>query len=63
MEDDVATPLNHPIVPIEEEEFEETLIDMNVYQRLREEELSRRVVHTRIDVRHGIVNCLLTHMP
>jgi hypothetical protein len=46
MADDVVTPSNPPIMPIEEEELEETPLDMNVSQQLREEESSRRVVRT-----------------
>jgi hypothetical protein len=36
MADDVATPSNPPIAPIEKEELEETPFDVNVSQRLRE---------------------------
>ncbi len=57
MADDVATPSNPPVAPIEKEELEETPLDVNVSQRLREEEPSKKVV------RHGIVNYFLTHMP
>jgi hypothetical protein len=46
MADDVATPLNPIVTPIEQEELKETLLDVNVSQRLREEEPSRRVVRT-----------------
>jgi hypothetical protein len=59
MADDVATPSNLPIAPVEKEKFEDALLDeapfdeapldINVFQRLREEEPSRRVVHTRIN--------------
>jgi hypothetical protein len=49
MADDVATPSNPPVSLIEKEKLEETLLDMNVSQRSREEELSKRVVHTRVD--------------
>jgi hypothetical protein len=49
MVDDVATPLNPPVTPVEQEELEETLLDMNVFQRPCKEESSRRVVHTRVD--------------
>jgi hypothetical protein len=49
MADDVVTPLNLPIAPIEKEELDETPFDVNVFQRLREEEPSRRVVCTRLD--------------
>jgi hypothetical protein len=49
MADDVATPSNPPIAPVEQEEFEEASLDVNVFQRPHEEEPSRRVVHTRVD--------------
>jgi hypothetical protein len=49
MVDDVATPLNPPIAPVEQEELEEMLFDVNVFQRPRKKEPSRRVVCTRVD--------------
>jgi hypothetical protein len=49
MADDVATPLNPLVTLIEQEELEEAPFDMNVSQRLRKEESSRRVVHTQVD--------------
>jgi hypothetical protein len=49
MVDDVVTPLNPPIAPIEEEKLEETLFDVNVSQRSHEEETSRKVVHAQVD--------------
>ncbi len=49
MVDDVVTPSDSLVAPIEKEELEEVLLDMNVSQRLREEELSRRMMRTRID--------------
>ncbi len=49
MADDVATPLDSPVAPIEKEEFEETPLNVNVSQWSREEEPSRRVVHIRVD--------------
>ncbi len=50
MADDVATPSNALIAPVDKEEFEEILLDevaleVNVSQRSREEP-SRRVVRT-----------------
>jgi hypothetical protein len=53
MADDVTTPLNPPIAPINKVELEEAPIDkvmleVNVSQRSHEEKPSRRVVHTRI---------------
>ncbi len=49
MVDDVATPSNPQVAPIEKEELEEAPLDMNVFQQLCEKELSRRVVRTRIN--------------
>jgi hypothetical protein len=49
MADDVITPLNPLIAPVEHEEFEEAPLDVNVSQRSHEEEPSRRVVRTRVD--------------
>jgi hypothetical protein len=48
MVNDVATPSNLPIALVEEEELEETPLDVNVSQLLRKEEPSIIVVHTRI---------------
>jgi hypothetical protein len=49
MADDVTTPLNPPIAPIEEEKLEEAPLDVNVSRRSREEKSSRRVVRTQVD--------------
>jgi len=49
MVDDVATPLNPLGSLVEKEELEEVVLDMNVFQRSREEEPSRRVVRTQVD--------------
>ncbi len=49
MADDVTTPSNPLVSPVEKEELEEAPLDMNVSQRLREEKPSRRVVRTRVD--------------
>jgi hypothetical protein len=49
MADDVITPSNPPIAPIEDEKLEETPLNVNVFQRSREEEPSRKVVRTRVD--------------
>jgi hypothetical protein len=48
MANDVATPSNLPIL-IEKEELKEAPLDVNVSQWSREEELSRKVVRTRVD--------------
>jgi hypothetical protein len=49
MADDVATPLNPLVAPVEQEEFEEAPFDVNVFQRSHEEEPSRQVVRTQVD--------------
>jgi hypothetical protein len=49
MADDVATPSNPPVALVEQEELEETSLDVNVSQRPCEEEPSRRVVCTQVD--------------
>jgi hypothetical protein len=49
MADDVATPSNPPVTPVEQEELEEASLDLIVSQRPREEEPPRQVVHTRVD--------------
>jgi hypothetical protein len=53
MADDVATPSNAPVAPIDKEELEEVPLDevaleVNVFQQSREEEPSRKVVRTRV---------------
>ncbi len=50
MVDDVTTPLNLPVAPVEEEKLEEALLDMNVSQQSRKEKSSRRMVLTRSQV-------------
>jgi hypothetical protein len=54
MADDVVTPSNPPVAPVDKEElkktpFDEVTFEVNVFQRPREEELSKRVVRTRVD--------------
>jgi hypothetical protein len=49
MVDDAATPSNPSIAPIEEEELEEALLDVNVSQRSCEEKPFRRVVCIQVD--------------
>jgi hypothetical protein len=53
MADDVATPSNPPVAQVDKKELEEASLDevafeVNVSQRSREEEPSRRVVRTRV---------------
>ncbi len=48
MADDDTTPSNPPIAPVQQEELEEALLDLNVSQRPREEEPPRRVVRTQV---------------
>ncbi len=49
MADDVATPLNLPVAPVEQEELGEASLDMIVSQWLCEEEPPRRVVRTQVN--------------
>jgi hypothetical protein len=54
MVDDVATPSNPPVAPVDKEELEEAPLDevaleVNVSQRSCEEKPSRKVVRTRVD--------------
>jgi hypothetical protein len=54
MADDVVTPSNPPVAPVDKEELEEAPFDkvaleVNVSQGPCEKEPSRRVVHTRVD--------------
>jgi hypothetical protein len=63
MADDVATPSNPPVAPIEQEELEEVLLDVNVSQRPHEKKPSSGWCALELIVRHGIIDYLLTHMP
>jgi hypothetical protein len=49
MADDVVTPSNPLVSLVEKEKLEEAPLDVNVFQRSREEEPSRRLVRTRVD--------------
>jgi hypothetical protein len=49
MADDVATPSNPLVAPVEHEEFEEAPLGMIVFQRPRKEEPPRRVVRTQVN--------------
>ncbi len=49
MADNDATPSNTPVAPVQQEELEEAPLDLNVFQRPREEKPPRRVVRTRVD--------------
>ncbi len=48
MANDDATPSNPPVAPVQQEELEEALFDLNVSQRPREEP-PRRVVRTQVN--------------
>jgi hypothetical protein len=53
MVDDVVTPSNPPVAPVDKEEleeapFNEVALEVNVSQRSREEEPSKRVLCTRV---------------
>jgi hypothetical protein len=49
MTNDVATPSNPPVSLVEKEKLEEASLDVNVSQRSREEEPSKRMMRTRVD--------------
>ncbi len=49
MANDVVTPSNLPVTPVEEEELEETLLDVNVSQQSCNKEPFERVVRTLVD--------------
>jgi hypothetical protein len=49
MANDVATPSNPPVTPIEQEKLEKAPLDVIVFQRPHEEKPLRRVVRTRVD--------------
>jgi hypothetical protein len=49
MANDVVTPSNPLIMPIEEEELEKTSFDMNVSQQSRNKNSFRKVVHIRVN--------------
>jgi hypothetical protein len=61
MADDVTTPSNPPVSLVEKEELEEALLDVNVFQRSREEESSRRMVRTQVD--RSAWDCRLSFNP
>jgi hypothetical protein len=46
---DVVTPLNPLIAPVEQKELEKTPLDVNVSQQSRTEKPSKKVVRTRVD--------------
>ncbi len=48
MADDDAMPSNPPVAPVQQEELEEAPLNLDVFQRPREEESPRRVVRTRV---------------
>ncbi len=48
MADDVATPSNPLVAPVQQEELKEVPLDLDVFQRPREEEPPKRVVRTRV---------------
>jgi hypothetical protein len=63
MVDDVATPLDSLVAPVEKEELDEAPLDVNVSQWLCEENRLEEWCALESIVRHGIVNYVLTHMP
>jgi hypothetical protein len=71
MADDVVTPSNPPVAPVDRDKLEEATLDgtpldevaleVNVSQRPREEEPSRRVVCTRVN--RSVWDCRLSPNP
>jgi len=49
MVDNVATPLDPPIAPVEKEDLEKAPLDLNVSQWSREEKSSKRMVFARVN--------------
>jgi hypothetical protein len=49
MADDDATLSNPLVSPVQQEELEEALLDLNVFQQSRKEEPPKKVVWTRVD--------------
>ncbi len=48
MADDDATPSIPPVAPVQQEELEKALLDLDVSQRPREEEPPKRVVRIQV---------------
>jgi hypothetical protein len=63
MADDVATPSNLPVAPVDKKEFEEAPLEVNVSQQSCKKNHLEEWCALESFVRHGIVDCLLTHMP
>ncbi len=61
--DDVATPSNPLVTPVEQEELEETPLDVNVSQQSAKKNRPGKWCALESIVQHGIVDCLLTHTP
>jgi hypothetical protein len=61
MADDGTTPSNPLVALVQQEELEEAPFDLDVSQRLHEEEPPRRVVRTR--VAHSVWGCRLSPNP
>jgi hypothetical protein len=63
MADDVAMPLNPPVVPIEKEKLEKAPLDVNVSQRSHKKTCLEEWCAFESIVCHGVVDYFLTHMP
>ncbi len=63
MADDVAMPSNPPVSLIEKEELEEAPFNVNVFQCRVKKNRPKEWCAFESIVQHGIVDCLLTHMP
>jgi len=49
MANDIVMPSDSFVAPVEKEELEEALLDVNVFQRSHEEEPSKRMVRIRVN--------------
>jgi hypothetical protein len=63
MVDDVATPSNPPVALVEHEEFEEARLMWMFFNDRAKKNRPGKWCALELIVRHGIVDCLLTHMP
>jgi hypothetical protein len=63
MEDDVTMPLNPPVVLVKGKELEKAPLDVNVSNNCMKKNHLKEWCTPKSIVEHGIINCLLTHMP
>ncbi len=62
MADDDVTLSNPLVAPVQQEELDEALLDLNVSQRPHKEEPPGEWCALESIIRYGIVDCPLTHM-